>query len=76
MVLIPCGDRPPPTVFITGVTHTYFPLEPGMRWVYEGTHEGMTRREDVRTLETTREIDGVECTAILEESSTTACSRS
>ncbi len=56
-----------PTIFVAGVNHDYFPLVPGMRWVYMGTHEGLPRIEEVRALDTPRVIVGVECIAILEE---------
>ncbi|MDJ0976396.1 MAG: hypothetical protein QNJ98_18190 [Planctomycetota bacterium] len=56
-----------PVVFVEHVNHTYFPLEHGMRWVLEGTHEGLPRREEVRVLDDKRRIDNTDCVAVLEE---------
>lgn len=61
------GGQTAPTVFVEDVSHTWFPLAEGMRWIYEGTHEGAPRREEVRVLDGTRRIAEVDCVAVLEE---------
>ncbi len=55
------------TVFVAGIDHSYFPIAPGRTWTYEGEEEGLLRHEEVRTLDGTRVIAGVSCTAIEEE---------
>ena len=53
--------------FVSSVDHPYFPLEHGTLRTYEGEHEGLRLQEVVRTLDETRVILGVRCTAVAEE---------
>ncbi len=69
--LLGCGDvggsdRALPS-FVSGVDHLYFPLIRGTTRIYEGDDEGRIQREVVQTLEETREITGVTCTAMFQE---------
>ena len=63
------GERPysprfDPAHFTTNVTNPYFPLKPGMKWVYEGqVAEGFEHTEVVVTGDT-REILGVTCLVV------------
>ena len=66
-----CGDvggsgasRPS---FVAEVDHLYFPLIRGTTRIYEGDDEGRILREVVQTLEETRDIEGVTCTAMYQE---------
>jgi hypothetical protein len=64
------GGEPPsvnPAAFVAGVDHSYFPMSPGTHWVLEGEDEGLPAREEIRVLDETRLLAGVECTGLLEE---------
>lgn len=50
-------------LFVEGIQHRYFPLTPGDLRTYEGEHDGVPRREEVRGSWQTRVIDRVVCTA-------------
>jgi hypothetical protein len=52
---------------VSGVEHPYFPLTPGVLRIYEGDDEGLHRMEEVRTLEQTRVIVGINCTGVMQE---------
>ena len=65
-VLLSPGE-PEAMVFEEIVDHPYFPLEAGMLRVFEGTADGQHRRDDVRTLDEPRLIEGAICTAVLQE---------
>jgi hypothetical protein len=63
----PATDYSPdidPSNFVKGVDNPYFPLQPGMTWVYEGkTPEGTERVEDT-VLRETKRVMGVECVVL------------
>jgi hypothetical protein len=48
------------------VTNPYFPLRPGMRWVYRGSEDGQRERDVVKVLHRTEVVDGVPCTVVLD----------
>lgn len=54
------------TSFRTGVDHPYFPTDRGVLLVYQGTKDGEDVVEEVRTLLETRQIAGIDCTAVQE----------
>ncbi|MEE8107247.1 MAG: hypothetical protein V3T86_17060 [Planctomycetota bacterium] len=60
-------ELPPAETFVDAVANAYLPLTPGTFWIYEGTSDGEPRRDEVRVMEDTREIDGVDCTAVLQQ---------
>jgi len=55
-----------PGGFVTDVTHAYFPLVRGTEWTYEGTRDGVPRREEAQVLDLQRRIAGVACTGLQE----------
>jgi hypothetical protein len=48
-----------PATFTTAVTNRYFPLRPGMRWVYRATTEEGVERTVVEVSSQTRQVMGV-----------------
>jgi hypothetical protein len=48
------------------VTNPWFPLRPGMRWVYRGSEGGKRERDLVKVLHRTEIVDGVPCTVVLD----------
>jgi hypothetical protein len=50
--------------FTPVVTNPYFPLRPGMKWVYRGREEGKRLRNVVRVLERVEVVDGVPCAVL------------
>jgi len=65
-VLLSPGE-PEAMGFAETVLHAYFPLEPGIVRVYEGTADGQHRRDEVRVLDERRLLEGVSCTATRQE---------
>ena len=65
-VLLSPGE-PEAMGFDEAIHHAYFPLEPGTLLVYEGTADGLFRRDEVRVLDERRLLEGVACTALLQE---------
>lgn len=70
-VLAAAGDGPEryspridPAAFTTLVDNPYFPLRPGMRWVYEGRSDDGTERKVVEVTTDTRTIMGVQCVVV------------
>ena len=55
-----------PTYFAAKVDHPFFPITAGRTWIYEGDEGGLPKREEVRTLDQPRVLQGVACTAIEE----------
>jgi hypothetical protein len=53
--------------FTSEISHIYFPLNRGVLRTYEGHRDGVSLREEVRTLDATRAILGVACTAVAQE---------
>ena len=47
--------------------HRYFPMTPGMGWIYEGTSDGVPVREDIRILDNTVIIWGTICSVLMEQ---------
>lgn len=61
----PPPSMPPAAEFTSIATNPYFPLKPGMRWVYEGKDDrGRTERVVVEVLAATRTVAGVECAVV------------
>jgi hypothetical protein len=62
------GTYPPPKLeasnYVRTVDNPYFPLKPGMRWVYTGVKDGKPGRDVVQVTHKTRKILGVAATAI------------
>ena len=54
----------PASGFTADVTNPYFPLHPGMRWVYRGIEGGSPARDVVRVTAKVKIIDGVSCATI------------
>jgi hypothetical protein len=50
--------------FTARVTNPWYPLLPGMRWVYKGSDEGRPARDVVRVLDRVKTIDGVPCAVV------------
>jgi len=73
MVSPPTSVRAPridPAQFTTHVTNRYFPLVPGLTYVYEGTRDGKAERTDITvTHDTKRVASGVACLVIHEVTS-------
>ena len=53
-----------PAAFVAGIDHKYFPISKGRTWDYVGEDSGLGKRESVTTLDATRMILGVACTAV------------
>lgn len=54
--------------FTPRVTNAYFPLLPGMRWVYRGVEDGKPMRDVVTVSARVKRIDGVPCAVVLDRS--------
>jgi hypothetical protein len=54
------------TGFTADVTNPYFPLQPGMRWVYRGVKDGKAMRDVVTVPGRVKRIDGVPCAVVLD----------
>jgi hypothetical protein len=65
---LPQGGEPvqlDPADFTVDVTHPYWPMRPGDRWVYEETGEGRTRRVEVTVTDrTTTVAAGIEARVV------------
>src|SRR5580765_7971633 len=48
------------------IDNQYFPLSPGMTWVYKGVKDGEPERNRVVVLQSTKVIMGVTCTIVLD----------
>ena len=53
-----------PAAFSTTITNPYLPLQPGMRWVYEGQTEDGPERKVVEVTDETRIVMGVRCVVV------------
>lgn len=60
----PRAGSPRPGGFSSVVTNPYFPLRPGMRWVYRGREGGAPARDVVRVLSHVETVDGVPCATV------------
>jgi hypothetical protein len=58
------GATPAPASFSADVTNPYFPLRPGMRWVYRGIEGGAPARDVFRVTAGVQTIDGVPCAVV------------
>ena len=71
LALAACGSNDPRPAsaarFSPRIDHPYFPLTPGLVWTYVGSHGTQLRHERVESLSAQRWIDGVACTAIVQE---------
>lgn len=71
LVLAACGSSDPNPAsaarFSPRIDHPYFPLTPGLVWTYVGSYGPQIRSERVESLSAQRWIDGVACTAIVQE---------
>lgn len=56
-----------PSAFVAVIDNPYFPLSPGMRWVYEGSGEAAGEVDEVTVLDETRTVMGVECIVVRDE---------
>src|SRR5436189_4274424 len=50
--------------FVAQVDNPWFPLKPGMTWVYTGEKDGKPSRDVVRATARTKTIKGVRATAV------------
>jgi hypothetical protein len=53
-----------PASFTPVVTNPWFPLRPGMRWVYRGIEGGARARDVVRVTARVETVDGVPCAVV------------
>lgn len=60
----PAESLPDRANFVAGVDNPYWPLVPGTRWVYEAETDEGTERIDVRVLDETRVVAGIECVVV------------
>jgi hypothetical protein len=58
------GASPAPASFTPVATNPWFPLRPGMRWVYRGVEGGAPARDVFRVTARVEMIDGVPCATI------------
>jgi hypothetical protein len=58
------GATPAPASFTPRVSNPYFPLRPGMRWVYRGVEGGAAARDVFRVTARIDMIDGVPCAVV------------
>jgi hypothetical protein len=59
------APRIDPAAFTTHVTNRYFPLVPGLTYVYEGTSDGKPERNDVTVTHDTKQVAmGVKCVVV------------
>jgi hypothetical protein len=58
------GASPAASGFTSDVTNAYFPLQPGMRWVYRGIEGGVSARDVVRVSSRVDTVDGAPCAVI------------
>ena len=54
----------PAGAFTPVVTNEWYPLQPGMKWVYEGREDGQQARDVVRVLDRVEMVDGVPCAVV------------
>jgi hypothetical protein len=53
-----------PSNFVSVIDNPYYPLKPGMKWIYQGERDGVTQRDTVQVPGTTTVIDGVPATVV------------
>jgi hypothetical protein len=69
-------DLPPykpvidPANFVHEITNPYFPLKPGMVLKFEGTRDGVPRRDEMTVTSETKTIMGVKCVVVRDIAST------
>ena len=59
--LPPYEPKIEPSKFSANITNPYFPLKPGMVFIYEGMRDGQPRRAEVTVTNETKTIMGVPC---------------
>jgi hypothetical protein len=62
--LPPYNPHIEPASFVASVNNPYFPLTPGMTYVYEGNRDGVPRRAEVTVTNETKQILGVTCVVV------------
>jgi hypothetical protein len=62
--LLLAGATPAQASFTADVTNPYFPLRPGMRWVYRGIEGGAPARDVFRVTAHVEMVDGVPCASV------------
>jgi len=50
--------------FVSVIDNPYYPLKPRMKWVYDGTRDGVRQRDVVTVTDRTKVIDGVSTTVV------------
>lgn len=69
-------DLPPynpvidPANFVAEITNPYFPMKPGTVFKYEGTRDGVARRDEMTVTNETKVIMGVPCVVVRDVSTT------
>src|SRR3954454_15670375 len=58
------GAVPPASSFSAGVTNPWFPLKPGVRYLYAGEKDGLPSRDVVIVTHHVRSIAGVPCAVV------------
>lgn len=53
-----------PDQFVEGVDHPFFPLTPGMTYIYKGESDGTGEHIEVYVTHETREVMGIECVVV------------
>jgi hypothetical protein len=54
----------PAHAYTPAVTNPWYPLQPGMKWVYEGREDGGHARDVVRVLDRVEMVEGVPCAVV------------
>jgi hypothetical protein len=58
-----------PNGFVTAVTNPYYPLTPGMTWVYQGVRDGVSQRDEVVVTNRTKLVNGVTAVVVTDVAS-------
>jgi hypothetical protein len=64
---VPIPHLPPPAGFARRIDNTYFPLEPGTRFLYRGTQDGAPREVSVFVTRKTKMILGIRAVVVLDQ---------
>ena len=59
-----------PANFVAEITNPYFPMKPGLVYKYEGTRDGVARRDEMTVTHETKVIMGVTTTVVRDVAST------
>ena len=71
-VLPPYAPVIDPANFVAEITNPYFPMKPGTVYKYEGTRDGVARRDEMTVTHETKVIMGVTTTVVRDVASTDA----